>query len=138
MNFRYRIDSAARIGEVTCFDTFTVEDMIEATLRMSDDGLWRPGFGELWDGTGITDLRVVPSDMKRLNAIDRQVASRIGATALVTTSFAARMLADTYLRLFGLGRPARVFGDLDAARTWLRTQVAAPARTSEWMHPTNP
>jgi hypothetical protein len=121
MNFRIRIDPDARLGEVTCFDRLTADDMIEATRRLTDDRLWQSGYGELWDGSAVTDLRIAPSDFGRLHEIDRCVASVVGATALVVPSFAARKLAEAYLKLFPPGRPARVFAEPDEARAWLET-----------------
>ncbi len=124
MNLRYRIDPAARIGIVTCFDVLTIETFEEGMMRLTEDPLWHPGFGELWDCTEASDLRIGSDELKRVAQLDHAYSNVVSATAMVLGSFAARSLAQSYFGLFPLGRPARVFSDPDKARTWLIQAVA--------------
>ncbi len=124
MNARYRIDQQQRIGVVTCFDVLTIETFEIGMERLTRDPLWQSEFGELWDCTEATDLRIGPSDLQRMAEIDHAYSDVVSATAMVMPSFAARSLAQSYFSLFPLGRPARVFSKVEEARVWLVDTIA--------------
>ncbi len=125
MNLRYHIDPQLRIGVVTCFDVLTIETFEIGMERLTRDPLWQSGFGELWDCTEATDLRIGPSDLQRMAEIDHAYSDVVGATAMAMPSFAARSLAQSYFSLFPLGRPARVFSQVEEARAWLLHTIAS-------------
>ncbi len=137
MNLRYCIDPEQRIGVVTCFDVLTIALFQEGMRRLTTDPLWRPGFGELWDCSQATDLRVGPDALKGMAEIDQSYTNVVGASAMVFSSFSARSIAQSYFSLFPMGRPTRVFSSIEEARAWL-VHTVAESDADGLDRPTNP
>ena len=111
MCFPYFIDVPRRIAVVTLSGTVHGEDIAQTVRELYRDPLWQRGFDALWDGRGITDLRLERTDVCGFARLQRQFAdvAAEGEDVLLMERIFDYAMASFYESLASRGpRPARV------------------------------
>jgi len=114
----YVIDSARGTVFSRAWGRLTTDDLLAAQDALRSDPAFDPGFRQLYDFTGVTDIDVTRAAFPRLRA--RAPFDHTARQAFVVGSQAAYGMVRMYELLHDLTENQfRVFRDTDEAREWL-------------------
>ena len=119
MPVEHRFDLAQRIVFCRAWGALTDHDLQTYQAAVSADPSFDPDLGQLYDGTGITDLQITSAALVLLLKQTRFAAT--ARRAFVVASDVTFGMARMYSLLSGHESTIRVFRDRESAIEWLRT-----------------
>lgn len=122
MPFDCHIDPKRRLGIMTVRGTIDGAEIVAAAEALYGHPDWRRGFAVLWDGTGIKQLIVEPSDIAAIEELSPQMKPTMGSgrTAYVLPHETAEIIARLFFRRLPTPhRERRLFEHVDEALAWL-------------------
>ena len=116
------ITPGARVGLAVFAGHVTGDEMAQACRSLVTDPEWEPGFDEVWDLRGASEVDVDPGELKRLVAGAHDLRDKFVDNRVVFVT--RREVIDVLTHLFGL-----LTADLD--RTYRR--VDTPEAAAAWL-----
>ena len=129
MAYMYVVDPASRLGAVRLEGQVTGDQVAEVSLLLFRHPDWQPGFCELWDARGITELLVTLEEVRRVAAIEKEHLQRMGMgrVAIVVARDIEYYIGRLYTAFVrDTERPVRLFKSIDKAQHWLGLSSLPP------------
>ena len=129
MAYTYLVDQERRLGAVRLEGQVTGKEVAEVSFLLFQHPDWQPGFCELWDARGITELLVTLEEVRRVAAIEKEHLGEIGMgrVAIVVARDLEYYLGRLYTAFVqDTERPVRLFKSIDKARHWLGLSSLPP------------
>jgi hypothetical protein len=122
MPFDCRIEPGQRRGILTLHGRVDAAEFVVAMRTFYGHPEWQPDFDALWDGGGITQLLIEPTDLEPISKGYRNVEDRLGSgrAAFVASRDVVHVITQLLLHRFrNPNRERRTFVHLDDAVAWL-------------------
>jgi len=97
----YVVDHTKRVVFVTVSGRVSGTDIADSIRAIYEDSNWQPGFGIVWDGSGVTELLFERGDVAGLIEVQRSFRERAGSgrDVIITHRPLDEAVAKTYILL---------------------------------------